>query len=188
MTQHRQNGGNPSCGNARETKTKDLSPGKVLTQPSDPWHTYRTKGDVLANTKGELVSCHLQPSLEVERQACNSQRWKARSCCKLSLRDCMSDQRVSRPPVANHVFLGFLTVHMYWECHRLRPVPLRRCTAHLGLCPFSIPGSLRGLDLEVHAALCYGHPRVVHELQTLPTHASDICLQFLSLSTAQLSK
>ena len=100
----------------------------------------------------------------------------------------MSDQTVSRPPVANYVFLGFLTVHIYSECHRLRPAPLRRCIAHLGLCPFSIPGSLRGLDPEVHDALCYGHLRVVHELQTFPTHASGVCLQFLSLSTAQLSK
>ena len=98
-TYHRQNGRNPSYGDARETRAKDLPPGKALTQHSDPWHTYRTKGHVLANTKGEWVRCHLQPSLEAERQTCNSQRWKARSCYKLSPRDCMSHQTVSRLPV-----------------------------------------------------------------------------------------
>ena len=46
------------------------------------------------------------PSLpEVERQACDSQSWKARDCYNLSPRDSIFYQTVSRLPSANHVFL-----------------------------------------------------------------------------------
>ena len=41
---------------------------------------------------------------------------------------------------------------------------------------------------ETNAALIYGKASVVHRLQSLPTHARDICLQCSSLSTTQLNK
>ena len=87
-------------------------------------------------------------------------------------------------------------------------------TAHLGLCPCGAPENLSGLDLgsawnagstwdsalaehpgvwavwtwEVHITLDCGKPSVSHLLKALPTHASSVCLQYPSLSAAQLNK
>ena len=41
---------------------------------------------------------------------------------------------------------------------------------------------------EAHAALSWSKPSVFHTQQALPAHASDICLQYPSLPTAQLNK
>ena len=55
---------------------------------SDPWLTHRTKDLALANITGGQTACRLWPSLEAERQVCNSQRWKVRGCWNLGPRDC----------------------------------------------------------------------------------------------------
>ena len=47
------------------------------------------------------------------------------------------------------------------------------------------PGAWAVWALEVHTNLGCGKPSVVHPLQALPTHASDICLQCSSLPTAR---
>ena len=52
----------------RQRKTKDLSPRKALIPQCVSWHTHKTKDCALANTKGEQAGCHLQPSLDAERQ------------------------------------------------------------------------------------------------------------------------
>ena len=67
--------------------------------------------------------------------------------CNLGPRDCISCQAVSRLPVTNYVFLASWMVYICQDCHSLRPAPLRRCMAHLGLCTHGTPESLSGLDL-----------------------------------------
>ena len=70
----------------------------------------------------------------------------------------------------------------------LRPGKDTKCTTQQGLCPCRAPWSLSGVTQEAHAALGFGKPSVVHPLQAIPTHASDICLQCPSLHTTQLNK
>ena len=62
-------------------------------------------------------------------QASDSQSWKARG--KLSPRDSIPYQTVSRLPVANQVFLGFWMVDIHQEGCSQRSAPQRRHTAHL---------------------------------------------------------
>ena len=62
-------------------------------------------------------------------QASDSQSWKARG--KLSPRDSIPYQTVSRLPVANQVFLGFWMVDIHQEGHRKRSAPQKRHTEHL---------------------------------------------------------
>ena len=69
------------------------------------------------------------PPLEAERQAGDSQRWKARG--NFGPRDGILHQTGSRLPVANHVFLGYWTVDICQEGCNLRSAPERRHTAHL---------------------------------------------------------
>ena len=54
----------------------------------------------------------LPPSLEAEKQVCDSQSWKARGHCNLSPRDYTFYQTVRRLSVANYIFLGSWTVHI----------------------------------------------------------------------------
>ena len=84
---------------------------------------------------------------EAERQVCYSQRWKAGGHCYLNH---ISHQTVNRLPVAYHVVLGSWTVHMFQECHSLRPTPLRRCLAHLELCPHGTPRNPTAWIWQVH--------------------------------------
>ena len=107
--------------------------------------TFFTKGSI--STPGTLTEQRIEqipkehkpvaiqgpPSPEAERQACDRQSWKARGCCNLGPRDCIFYQTVSRLEVANHVFLGYWTVHICQECHNLRSAPQRRYVAHLRL-------------------------------------------------------
>ena len=69
-------------------------------------------------------------------------------------RDCISYEAARGLPVTTQVFLGYWAAHICSECHSLRPAPLRRCMAHLGLCPHGAPRSLSGLDLG--SAQCLG--------------------------------
>ena len=48
--------------------------------------------------------------------------------------------------------------------------------------------SLSSVDWESIHAVTRGKPSVAQTLRALPTHTSDICLQFSSLPTAQLNK
>ena len=71
------------------------------------------------NTRGELAGCRpAHPPPEAERQASDSQSRKASG--NLRPRDGILHQTVSRPPVANQVFLRFWTVDIRQEGHRLR--------------------------------------------------------------------
>ena len=67
--------------------------------------------------------------LEAERKAGDSQKWKARG--KLSPRDSIPYQTVSRLPVANQVFLGFWMVDIHQEGCSQRSAPQKRHMAHL---------------------------------------------------------
>ena len=108
------------------------------------------------------------------------------------------------------------TVHSpsIWSPEQLGPGKGTKHIAHLSVCPWRVPENLSGLDLgsiwnsgptwdsalmehpgawavwtlEVHTTLGCGKHSMVHPLQALPTHASDICLQCPSLSTAQMKK
>ena len=120
----------------KQRKTKDLSYRRALTPHCDPWCTHRTitriaPYRILKESKPAAIYGPYYP--EAERQVHDSQRWKARGPCNFSPRDCTSLQAVSRLPVTNHVCLGTWTVHISLKCHNLRPAPLRRCRAHLGL-------------------------------------------------------
>ena len=78
-------------------------------------------------------------SPEAERQACNSQSWKARGCYNLDPRDYIFQQTVSKLSVANHVFLGSWTVDICQECHSLRSASQRRHMAQVRWCSHSTP-------------------------------------------------
>ena len=80
------------------------------------------------------------PPLEAERQAGESQSWKARG--NLSPRDIVH-QTVSRLPVANQVFLGSWTVDIHQEGHRQRLNPQKRHMVHLDGAPTAHPGNQR---------------------------------------------
>ena len=138
------------------------------------------------NNKGEQVCCHLQPSLEAERQVHNN-RCRKQGAAAISAPETTPPAKLSGPPVTNQVFLGSWMVHICQEYYSLRPAWLRKCTAHLGLCPRSTPGTRRSLVLRsAHCLglwqLSFGPPTV-----SIP-HTSKLCLFALSLSTAQLSK
>ena len=65
--------------------------------------------------------------------------------------DCISCQAVSRLyswAAPNHGFLGSGTVYSCQECHNLRSAPLRRCTAHHGLCLCGVSEKLPRLNLN----------------------------------------
>ena len=64
------------------------------------------------------------PPPEAERQVGDSQSWKARG--NLGPRDGILHQTVSRPPVANQVFLGSWTVDIHQEGRSQRSAPQRR--------------------------------------------------------------
>jgi len=64
------------------------------------------------------------PPQEAERQAGDSQSWKARG--NFSPRDGILHQTGNRLPFANHVFLGYWTVDICQEGCNLRSAPQRR--------------------------------------------------------------
>ena len=90
-------------------------------------------------------------------QASDSQSWKARG--KLSPRDSIPYQTVSRLPVANQVFLGFWMVDIHQEGCSQRSAPQRRHTAHLRQCSPGTPGKLSSQTGEVIKT--HGPPRTV---------------------------
>ena len=77
------------------------------------------------------------PPMEAERQAGNSQSRKVRG--NLSPREGILHQTVSRPSVANQVFLGSYEVDIYQEGRSLRSAPQRRHMAHLRWCSGNTP-------------------------------------------------
>ena len=82
------------------------------------------------NTRGELASCRsAHPPLEAERQVGDSQSQRERGY--IGPRDGILHQTVSRPPVANQVFLGSWTVDICQEGHSQRTASQRRHMAHL---------------------------------------------------------
>ena len=86
--------------------------------------TNRTKD--CANTRGKLLGCRqTNPPREAGRQQPEQERGK------LSPRDGILYQIVSRLPVANQVFLGSWMVDTCQEGHNQRSAPQRRHTAHL---------------------------------------------------------
>ena len=88
------------------------------------------------------------PPLEAERQAGDSQSWKASG--NLGPIDGILHQTVSMLPVANQVFLGSWTVDIHQEGRSQRSAPQRRHMAHLrwhSLCePWKLSGWDRGGD------------------------------------------
>ena len=136
---------NPNCGIARE-RGKKKEKENFHVKSSNLRHcrpTHRTKDS--ANTRGELASCGLAHSLlEAGMQAGNSQSWKVRG--KLSPRDGIPYQTVSRLPVANQVFLGSWTVDICWEGRSQRSAPQRRHTAHLRQRSLCAPRKLSSWD------------------------------------------
>ena len=64
------------------------------------------------------------PLPEAERQAGNNQSWRERG--NLCPTDGILHQTVSRPPVANQVFLGSWTVDIHQEGRSQRSAPQRR--------------------------------------------------------------
>ena len=73
------------------------------------------------------------------------------------------------------------------EPDQLRPGKCMKLGAHFGQFPCRATWSLSSVDREGTRAVSWGKPSVVHTLQALPTHASDICLQCPSLPTTQMN-
>ena len=88
-------------------------------------------------------------------------------------------------PVTTHIFVGSWMAWIWWECHSLRPTPLRRHMAHLGLCPHGVPGSLSSLDVGGALGLWQLPPGPA---TASAPHMHQQSLQCPSLSTAQQSK
>ena len=84
------------------------------------------------------------PPMEAERQAGDSQSWKARG--NLGPRDVILHQTMSRFPVANQVFLGSWMVDICQEGHSLRSAPQRRHKEHQRQCSHGTPGKPSGWD------------------------------------------
>ena len=72
------------------------------------------------------------PLSETERQAGDSQSWKARG--NLGPKDGILHQILNTLPVAHQVFLGYWTVDICQEGHSLISAPQRRHRAHLRWC------------------------------------------------------
>ena len=96
-------------------------------------------------TTGGREAGEPQPELEGKGQS-RPQRWHP-------------PPNVSRPSVANHVFLGSWTVDIRQEGHSLRSAPQRRHTAHLRQCSHGESGKLSGQMQEVIKT--YHAPRTV---------------------------
>ena len=86
------------------------------------------------------------PPPEAERQVGDSQSQRERGY--IGPRDGILHQTVSRPPVANQVFLGSWTVDICQEGCSLRSAPQRRDTAHLRWRSCCAPRKLNGWDRE----------------------------------------
>ena len=127
------------------------------------------------NIKIGWACCHLQP--RKQRGRCAPARGKRQRAAAISARDHICCQAVSSQPATTHVFLGSWTAQIYWECHSLRPAPLRRLMVHLGLWPHNASGSPNGLEVHTHRELW----------QSLCGPSIHTRQQYSSLSTAQLS-
>ena len=77
------------------------------------------------------------PSMEAERQACNSHSWKARG--NLGSRDQHPPPNCEQAPSSNHVFLGSWTVNICQEGHSQRSAPQKSYMAHLRWCSRATP-------------------------------------------------
>ena len=101
--------------------------------------THRTKD--CANTRGKLLGCRqTNPPREAGRQQPEWERGK------LSPRDGILHQTVSRPTVDNQDFLGSWMVDNHQEGHSQRSAPQRRHTAHLRWCSHWAPRKPSGWD------------------------------------------
>ena len=92
-----------------------------------------------------LHTGHHHPPSEAERQACNTQSWKAGPI--LAPETGILHQTVSRLLVAYHVFMGSWTVDICQEGHSQRSDPQRRHIAHLRWCSRGTPRKHSGQDL-----------------------------------------
>ena len=135
----------------------------------DPWHAHRTKDPALENTKQGWVSCHLQPSLEAERQVHDSQRWKARGHCHLGPRDCISHQAMRGPPVTNHTFLG----------SSRSVTPETSSPEEMELCSHRPPRNLSSLYLG--GACCLGRGNPMWSIYCKCSHTCQWCLFAVAL-------
>ena len=70
----------------------------------------------------------------------------------------------------------------------LRPGKCMKCWVCSGQHPCRANWSLSNVHRESTRSMSWGKPSMVHTLQALPTHASEICLQCSSLPTTQLNK
>ena len=118
---------NPNCGVARERERTKRERENFPVKNSSLMHagsTHRTKD--CANTRGKLLGCRqTNPPREAGRQQPEQERGK------LSPRDGILYQTVSRLPVANQVFLGSWMVDTCQKGRSQRSAPQRRHTAHL---------------------------------------------------------
>ena len=74
------------------------------------------------------------------------------------------------------------------ELEWLRPGKCTQPRAHFAQFPCRPTWSLSSGDRESTHAMSGVKPSVAQTLRALPTHASDICLQYSSFPTAQLNK
>ena len=131
MTWHR----NPNRGIARDHPTPPKKRSKLwksLRLHGDSRCAHRAKGCALAKNKGERVCSHLEPSLPRGRGRCATARAGRQGAIAISVPETTSFIKLTRLPVADHVFLGSWMVHIHQECHSLRWAPQGRPTTHLG--------------------------------------------------------
>ena len=88
--------------------------------------------------------------------------------------------------MSNQVFALWSTWEL--ESEQLRPGKCTKPRACFGKFPCRATWSLSSVDRESTGAVSCGKCSVVHTLQALPTHASDIYVECSSLPTAQLNK
>ena len=124
-------------------KKKKSNLQKGLRLHGDSRCAHRTKGCALAKNKGEQVCSHLESSFPRDRGRCAKARAGRQGAVAILS---PSFIKLTKLPVANHVFLGSWMVHTHQECHSLRSAPHRRHTAHLGLCLHSAPGKPSSRD------------------------------------------
>ena len=118
------------------------------------------------------------PPPEAERQACNSQRQKARGSCNLSPRDGICHQAVSRSLVATHVFPVSWTAQIYQKSGVSQPKTSSSEETHGS--PGTMPLQLTWEPKWLLTGRCMltlgcGNAHVLQPLQVLNTYASGVC-------------
>ena len=81
-----------------------------------------------------------------QKDRCAIARAGRQGAVAISAPEIASSTKLSRFPVANQGFLGFLMVDICQECHSLRLAPQRRHMAHQGLFPCDAPGKPSSWD------------------------------------------